>query len=570
MEGDPVTKASQLPAVDAGTLPADAELLVRGSVGGKRKLARARVDQLPGVAQAVTSVAGRTGAVTLSKGDVGLGNVDNTADSAKPISGAMQAALDLKAAASAVASHIADLANPHAVTKAQVGLGNVDNTADTAKPISAAVQAALDLKAAASALAAHLADLANPHTVTKAQVGLGNVDNTADTAKPVSTAQQSALNAKADKSANLSDLASAATARTNLGLGSAATAASSSFAASVHTHTPADVQMATARLLGRTTAGNGGSEEISIGTGLTLSGGTLSNSSSGPSAGNPTASVGTSAVNGSSAAFMRSDAAPALDLSITPTWTATHTFRQALAANTAGVGLALENTTAATSGNQRYSPALRLTGQGWKTNATAGSQAVDWRIYTVPVQGTTSPTASLVFDFAANGGSFTNVVAISSAGVITLPSGGTSGLAWTNSSFYCTTDETYVFARGNGGTPRMILSANTLSFANVGVIGFGSGGGAVAGSTDTAFSRVSAGVMGLGTGAAGSMAAELALTRLRVGASATGPFWSSGSGTPEGAVAAPVGSLFSRTDGGANTVLYVKESGAGNTGWVSK
>lgn len=43
-----------------------------------------------------------------------------------------------------------------------------------------------------------------------------------------------------------------------------------------------------------------------------------------------------------------------------------------------------------------------------------------------------------------------------------------------------------------------------------------------------------------------------------------------GSGTPEGVVTAPVGAIYSRTDGGAGTSLYVKESGAGNTGWVAK
>lgn len=48
------------------------------------------------------------------------------------------------------------------------------------------------------------------------------------------------------------------------------------------------------------------------------------------------------------------------------------------------------------------------------------------------------------------------------------------------------------------------------------------------------------------------------------------PIWTSGTGTPEGAVTAPVGSLFTRTDGGAGTTMYVKESGAGNTGWVAK
>ena len=46
--------------------------------------------------------------------------------------------------------------------------------------------------------------------------------------------------------------------------------------------------------------------------------------------------------------------------------------------------------------------------------------------------------------------------------------------------------------------------------------------------------------------------------------------WTSGTGTPEGAVTASIGSLFTRTDGGAVTTLYVKESGAGNTGWVAK
>jgi hypothetical protein len=44
----------------------------------------------------------------------------------------------------------------------------------------------------------------------------------------------------------------------------------------------------------------------------------------------------------------------------------------------------------------------------------------------------------------------------------------------------------------------------------------------------------------------------------------------SGTGTPEGAVAAAIGSTYHRTDGGAGTSFYVKQSGAGNTGWVGK
>ena len=45
---------------------------------------------------------------------------------------------------------------------------------------------------------------------------------------------------------------------------------------------------------------------------------------------NPSASVGLSAVNGSATTFMRSDAAPALDQTIAPTWTGKNTFNNAV------------------------------------------------------------------------------------------------------------------------------------------------------------------------------------------------------------------------------------------------
>lgn len=51
---------------------------------------------------------------------------------------------------------------------------------------------------------------------------------------------------------------------------------------------------------------------------------------------------------------------------------------------------------------------------------------------------------------------------------------------------------------------------------------------------------------------------------------ADGALWLSGSGSPEGVVTAVVGSLYTRTNGGAGTTLYIKESGTGNTGWVAK
>ena len=44
-------------------------------------------------------------------------------------------------------AHKVSTSNPHGVTKAQVGLGNVDNTSDANKPVSTAMQTALNLKA---------------------------------------------------------------------------------------------------------------------------------------------------------------------------------------------------------------------------------------------------------------------------------------------------------------------------------------------------------------------------------------------------------------------------------------
>jgi len=47
----------------------------------------------------------------------------------------------------------------------------------------------------------------------------------------------------------------------------------------------------------------------------------------------------------------------------------------------------------------------------------------------------------------------------------------------------------------------------------------------------------------------------------------TGPQLRAGTGSPEGVVTAPVGSVYLRTDGGAGSSVYFKESGSGNTGW---
>ncbi len=66
--------------------------------------------------------------VTVTKGDVGLGSVDNTADTAKPVSTAQQTALDLKADKATTVNGHALSANV-TVTASDVGLGSVENAA---------------------------------------------------------------------------------------------------------------------------------------------------------------------------------------------------------------------------------------------------------------------------------------------------------------------------------------------------------------------------------------------------------------------------------------------------------
>lgn len=86
-------------AIGATTNSTDAALRDRATHTGTQTAATISDLTAAIAAQApVTSVAGRTGAVSLGKGDVGLANVDNTADTDKPISTAVQTALNAKQA----------------------------------------------------------------------------------------------------------------------------------------------------------------------------------------------------------------------------------------------------------------------------------------------------------------------------------------------------------------------------------------------------------------------------------------------------------------------------------------
>jgi len=92
------------------------------------------------------------------------------------------------------------------LTKADVGLGNVDNTSDANKPISTATQTALSGKEPTvtdGTSGQYYRGDKTWQTLNKTAVGLANVDNTSDANKPVSTAQQTALDAKANTTTSI-------------------------------------------------------------------------------------------------------------------------------------------------------------------------------------------------------------------------------------------------------------------------------------------------------------------------------------------------------------------------------
>lgn len=200
-------------------------------------------------------------------------------------------------------------------------------------------------------------------------------------------------------------------------------------------------------------------------------------------------------------------------------------------ANTITDGLQLYNTTAATSGNQQYSPAIHLEGQGWKTTATAASQPVDWQCLVEPVQGTANPSSNLMCQYAVNNGSYTTGFTATSAGNLDAQGAGTlsAGVAAVAGLGF------------NGGTVGFVYGGGGMNFmfggsATTGVLfGYlGSGGGAATGlisatsdgvigfsqyahnngtnfpyqGVDTTIDRDAAGVIGITNGTQGTTAAN--------------------------------------------------------------
>lgn len=81
-------------------------------------------------------------------------------------------------------------------------------------------------------------------------------------------------------------------------------------------------------------------------------------------------------------------------------------------------GINLKNTTAASSGNQQYSPAIYFSGNGWKSASTAASQSSIGRIFLAPAQGTSIVAGNIVFQISDNGSAYTNRLSINNTSAV--------------------------------------------------------------------------------------------------------------------------------------------------------
>ena len=140
-------------------------------------------------------------------------------------------------------------------------------------------------------------------------------------------------------------------------------------------------------------------------------------------------------------------------------------------------GLVLQNLTAATVGAQQMPPRLRLDGFGWKTDATAASQAVSFINELLPVQGTEEPTANLLWKYAVNGGAYVTKATLTSGGgwtvtgSVTSTGGGAtiasgSAFEWASrGSIKAASDGVFTWTNGaETGFTRLNLGPATSSF----------------------------------------------------------------------------------------------------------
>lgn len=182
---------------------------------------------------AVDSVNGYTGVVVLTKADIGLSNVDDTSDIGKPISTAMQTALDDKVNNSQVLTDVpvgaeftdttysvqdGELSEKNFTQTKSDKLDGVEANAtsdQTGSEIKSLYEGEANTNAFTDTEKTKLSNIESNAqvntvesvagktgtvTLDKSDVGLVNVDNTSDVNKPVSSAQQTEIDTKIDAS----------------------------------------------------------------------------------------------------------------------------------------------------------------------------------------------------------------------------------------------------------------------------------------------------------------------------------------------------------------------------------
>ncbi len=150
---------------------------VEAALNDSNKVSSAAINDLAGVLKNLTingkPMEGTN--FTITKEDVGLGDVENESSSSMPVSTATQAALDAKVDKTTTVNGHALTGNV-SVTKSDLGIENIDNTSDLDKPVSTATQSALDEKVSKTTTVNGHA-LSGDVEVTKTDLGLQDIEN---------------------------------------------------------------------------------------------------------------------------------------------------------------------------------------------------------------------------------------------------------------------------------------------------------------------------------------------------------------------------------------------------------
>lgn len=262
------------------------------------------------------------------------------------------------------------------------------------------------------------------------------------------------------------------------------------------------------RLIGRGAgAGAGDWQEITLGTNLSMSGTTLN--AAGGGSGSPAGVNGEIQLNQAGAFGVESGGGNYFSSNLISGSgdTVSLVINRNNSSNALDQGgLILQTDTAAPStGNQQYSPMLQFTGQGWKTNATAGSQQVDWRFYNKPVQGAANPATRLPFEYQINGGGFTELIALSNeSGRVGIQISDAAGIWFSTGGFWNSG-----YASNGGGVPTIwsggaMIASFSQSFGfDLGLAPITFNGTDAVSAPDVAIRRSAAGIIEINNGTTG-------------------------------------------------------------------